>query len=1279
MTWTVPEGVDPGINYRIRIHKTGDETIEDYSDFFSIINLRYINVTNPQPNAEWQRGTSQNITWTSNVPNGFKIELLDYRYSPPTTTLIHNFNYSGYSWSIPAGTLPGSMYKIRVTSIQYPDVTGQSEFFTITLPPSITVTSPVSSTSWPTATNQTITWTDNVSGDVHILLYKQSASPSFITTIASATPSDGSFDWFIPQTLTPGTDYYIIIRASDNASINDASDLFTISQGNYILVTTPSTGTQWEAGVSYKIYWNDNVAENVMIILRKPSLSIQDTISASTPSDGEYKWFVPVNSVPATNYNIFIRSVSNANVYDYSDPFEITNASGSFITVTSPTADSVWKMGTQRTITWDDNIAEDVSIRLYKGGSFNTLLWGSKSGNSHTFMVPTSLTPGTDYQIKVTSTVNSAIYDFSPNFQIIPADFIDFTGPAAFRMNDSVPILWNDNINDHVKIELLLADTLYSVITLSTGSDGSYVWGVPGNLPVEQWYKIRITSLGNPSLSDVSNASHIYFPFYINVTDPEAGYVMLKDSSYAIQWDHNFINGEHYNIDLCKGGDSIRRIKTGGSAGYYMWPINCLYEDLVSGTDYSLKVTCVEHPEVYDFSEVFTILDCDSVLFLAGNDTVLYRNSEIDLIATDGFDSYMWTPMQGMNRVCHIMGGVYNAPDTVQVVCLASFTGGCIKRDTLMLTIADPPCYANAAFTKTYYVGDNICNTWSFFNLGDSTLGYRIQYDFGDVTMIDTTSVMVTHTFPGPGTYIVTCTVYDPVYAGCQDVYVDSVVIQPPPAISFLYSISVDTGLFVPTMTGPGVYRVEWWIDTIPADNLLADTHYTDSLRVIFPENGTYQVCAAVYDTVHPGCYYTYCEEVTITDIPPCRNTTCYFAARPLYGYGSGTRNKFRIMSGVNDKLSCYTLSWNMGDGSPVFYDSLNFDYTYAPGTYIVNMTVTDCGLCSHTHTDTITAYPPLDPGLPNTAQGCDSLELVAVPGYFYYVWQDSTVSSTLPVYSSGSYWIMVQDGFGYYKRDTSAVSIAPTLDVSMNEIPVLCSDGISYILEEGNPNGGLYQGSYISGTTFDIAAAGPGFYPVKYYFQNNLGCSDTAYGVIEVEPEFTGNRVLQNQYITGQNYFTGDTIFTGSSVTDTIPQGLCVFVYGSNTILKAQNNIRLLPGTRVMQNCYFKAHIGPLSCLSEKSVQDDRPGDLPQEENTPQNIFIGPNPAGESAVLFIRDGYLDGYRMRIYNGMGLPVGKESMLSGKQVYLDLSGLQPGIYFITVWNDEENQSLKLIRK
>ncbi len=97
------------------------------------------------------------------------------------------------------------------------------------LPASITVTSPNGKETWLKGTTHTITWTDNISGNVRIRLMSGRAP---VVTIAAKTPSDGSFDWAVPASLVESNEYKIEVTSRDDPTVKDQSDRnFTISGG----------------------------------------------------------------------------------------------------------------------------------------------------------------------------------------------------------------------------------------------------------------------------------------------------------------------------------------------------------------------------------------------------------------------------------------------------------------------------------------------------------------------------------------------------------------------------------------------------------------------------------------------------------------------------------------------------------------------------------------------------------------------------------------------------------------------------------------------------------------------------------------------------------------------------------------------------------------------------------------------------------------------------------------------------------------------------------------
>jgi hypothetical protein len=90
----------------------------------------------------------------------------------------------------------------------------------------ITVTSPNIESIWYTKTSHSITWTDNISENVNIYLYK---GDNYIASITSSAASNGSFNWTISSELQPGNDYRVCIVSSSNNAIKDFSDSFTLA------------------------------------------------------------------------------------------------------------------------------------------------------------------------------------------------------------------------------------------------------------------------------------------------------------------------------------------------------------------------------------------------------------------------------------------------------------------------------------------------------------------------------------------------------------------------------------------------------------------------------------------------------------------------------------------------------------------------------------------------------------------------------------------------------------------------------------------------------------------------------------------------------------------------------------------------------------------------------------------------------------------------------------------------------------------------------------------
>ena len=89
------------------------------------------------------------------------------------------------------------------------------------------------------------------------------------------------------------------------------------------------------------------------------------------------------------------------------------------INVTSPISSSNWDTESNYGIQWTDNISSNVKIELYNNFSFASTISSSTSSDGYySWTIPSSINSGSNYRIKITSTTNASVYDYSDYFSI---------------------------------------------------------------------------------------------------------------------------------------------------------------------------------------------------------------------------------------------------------------------------------------------------------------------------------------------------------------------------------------------------------------------------------------------------------------------------------------------------------------------------------------------------------------------------------------------------------------------------------------------------------------------------------------------------------------------------------------------------------------------------------------------------------------------------------------------------------------------------------------------
>ncbi|NIA11879.1 MAG: DUF1566 domain-containing protein, partial [Nitrospiraceae bacterium] len=160
------------------------------------------------------------------LPTGHPFIIRSYGGQWSSSTVVDNPNRA-YMFSLYHGTI-SSNGKLMGGALVWPVRGGLS------VPPTtdIILISPNGGENWQAGTTQTIQWSysGNPGSNVKIELLKGGVVDSIITSSTPMGSADsGSFNWEIPSTQTPGTDYQIKITSTSDTAYTDISDCFSIS------------------------------------------------------------------------------------------------------------------------------------------------------------------------------------------------------------------------------------------------------------------------------------------------------------------------------------------------------------------------------------------------------------------------------------------------------------------------------------------------------------------------------------------------------------------------------------------------------------------------------------------------------------------------------------------------------------------------------------------------------------------------------------------------------------------------------------------------------------------------------------------------------------------------------------------------------------------------------------------------------------------------------------------------------------------------------------------
>ena len=305
---------------------------------------------------------------------------------------------------------------------------------------------------------------DGMSADANVRLLNGRGQLLQTATNLGTTPEA------IKTTLSAGTYYLLVLPGSNNASTSyNLSVSANQAPQELQFNTTQSTGTV--SLTDARVYDGNSYTDlsTIDFWLQTPDGSWQDISNTTsfTPFADDAKWAsfnYELSNLTPGDYTL--RGIAYDQSGAASNEYQTTFTVAPYITITSPNGGESWQPGSTYNITWNDNIADNVKLELYKDGTYDSTINSSTpSDGSESWTVPTTLASGSDYQLRITSLSDSSVYDDTDN------DFsVTLPPPPAIISN----LVFSGNEGDSGTFQIKLDQAPTSNVTLSFNA-GSFL------------------------------------------------------------------------------------------------------------------------------------------------------------------------------------------------------------------------------------------------------------------------------------------------------------------------------------------------------------------------------------------------------------------------------------------------------------------------------------------------------------------------------------------------------------------------------------------------------------------------------------------------------------------------------------------------------------------------------------------------------------------------------------------------------------------------------------
>ena len=502
--WFIPEGVNIGKDWKVKISNSSDPLIFGVSEFFEIVSS--IVILTPDSSSVWYTGRRYYITW-STTGNITHVDIQFYKDSSLQDFVNGIANNNSYRWFVDYSVISSNNWTIKLIDSNNASIFDISEPFEISNSTILDILNPVSSTLWERGTEQYIRWfyTGNVS-DVDIIFFRGGITAYTI----NGTENDGAYFWEISLDEIASTAWRIKITASNDYSIFAWSDFFEIYERPELLLTTPDKFARILANTSELISWTLSAGSNVSYVtleVFKGSDLIYDL--GSIEGSNNHLWNIPFDPPPGSDWRIKISDTYDSLIYTLGDLFEIYTYKS--VNILTPTPLTSWSIKGDHYInwTWTDEIPY-VDIEISNGTDLIHQVTNLENNGSYYFHMNYDEEPGDDWKVTVSASDYHSIFDEVPSFNAHILRTVTLIAPSANKIlyqSDYYDIVWTTNGTiSEVKIDLYEDGVYVQTINNRTDNDGRYLWHIISGVGLSKSYQIKISDADDPSVYSLSQA-----------------------------------------------------------------------------------------------------------------------------------------------------------------------------------------------------------------------------------------------------------------------------------------------------------------------------------------------------------------------------------------------------------------------------------------------------------------------------------------------------------------------------------------------------------------------------------------------------------------------------------------------------------------------------------------------------------------------------------------------------------------------------------------------------